>query len=217
WETPALGGAPRRVVNSVGGADVNSTDGRLAFFRMAKEGIELVAATADGSKSDVVAKFAPVSYYLYPRWSPDGRWIAFQRGDNIRFDIFVTPSTAGQPRQVTHDNNMMSGFAWLPDNTGIVYSSSRDGTMPYLPTLSLWQVRLRDGNVRRVISGEDSYMSPDISKSGAIVVSRMKLEADIWKFPFEVRPIENVRRGLRVTQQTGHVLTPTASPDDKEV
>src|SRR5262249_16644933 len=95
WETPALRGAPRRVVNSVGGADVNSTDGRLAFFRMAKEGIELVAATADGSKSDVVAKFAPVSYYLYPRWSPDGRWIAFQRGDNIRFDIFVTPSTAG--------------------------------------------------------------------------------------------------------------------------
>jgi len=30
-------------------------------------------------------------------------------------------------------------------------------------------------------------------------------------------PTENVRRGVRVTRQTGQVLTPTASPDDKEV
>jgi Tol biopolymer transport system component/DNA-binding winged helix-turn-helix (wHTH) protein len=217
WEISALGGVPRRVVDSVGSADVSPTDGRLAFFRLAKERIQLVATTVDGSKVDVVAEFAPVSYYLYPRWSPDGRWIAFQRGDSVRFDIFVTQSTGGQPRQLTHDNNMMSGFAWLPDSTGIVYSSSRDGTMPYLPILGMWAVRLRDGSVRRVISGETSYMNPDISKSGAIVVSRMTLHADIWKFPVDGRPAENVRRGIRVTRQTGHVLTPTASPDDREV
>lgn len=112
---------------------------------------------------------------------------------------------------------MMSGFAWLPDSTGIVYSSSRDDTMPYLPMLGMWQVRLRDGSVRRVISGETSYMSPDISKSGAIVVSRMTLHADIWKFPVDGRPAENMRRGIRVTRQTGQVLTPTASPDNREV
>ena len=37
WEIPALGGVPRRVVSSVGGADVSPTDGRLAHFRLAKE------------------------------------------------------------------------------------------------------------------------------------------------------------------------------------
>ena len=208
---------PRRVVNSVGGADVSPTDGRLALFRLAKEGIQLVTAPTDGSRFDVVAEFAPATYYLYPRWSPDGRWIAFQRGDSIRFDVFVAPATGGEPRQLTRDNNMMSGFAWLPDSTGIVYSSSRGGTMPYLPTLGLWQVTLRDGSVRRVTSGETSYVSPDISKSGAIVVGRMKLQTDIWKFPVDGLPAENVRRGVRVTRQTGQVLTPTASPGDKEV
>jgi eukaryotic-like serine/threonine-protein kinase len=217
WEIPALGGVPRRVVNSVGGADVSPTDGRLALFRLAKEGIELVTAPTDGSRFDVVAKFAPATYYLYPRWSPDGRWIAFQRGDSIRFDIFVTPATGGDPRQLTHDNDMMSGFAWLPDSMGIVYSSSRGDTMPYLPPLGLWQVTLRDGSVRQVSSGEASYMSPDISKSGAILVSRMKLQTDIWKFPVDGLPTENVRRAVRVTRQTGEVVTPTASPDDKEV
>jgi len=217
WEIAALGGMPRRIVNSVGGADVSLTDGRIAFFRLARQGIQLVTEPTDGSRVDVVAEFAPVTYYLYPRWSPDGRWIAFQRGDSIRFDIFVASATAGQAHQLTHDNDMMSGFAWLPDSTGIVYSSSRGGTMPYLPTLSLWQVALRDGAVRRVTSGEASYMSPDISKSGAIFVSRMKLQSDIWKFPVDSLPIDNVRRGVRVTRQTGLVLTPTASPDDREI
>jgi Tol biopolymer transport system component len=83
--------------------------------------------------------------------------------------------------------------------------------------LGLWQVTLRDGSVRRVTSGEMSYVSPDISRSGAILVGRMKLQSDIWKFPVDGLPAENVRRGVRVTRQTGQVLTPTAGPGDKEI
>ena len=217
WEIPALGGPPRRVVASVGCADVNRTNGRLTFFRLAKEGMQLVTSPTDVSTVDVVARFVPAMYYLYPRWSPDSRWIAFQRGDSIRFDIFAVPATGGDPRQLTHDNDMIGGFAWLPDSTGIIYSSSRDSTMPYLPTLSLWQTTLRDGSVRRVASGEMSYMNPDAYENGTILVSRMLLQTDIWRFPVDGLPIENVRRGVRVTRQTGQVLTPTASPDGKEV
>jgi len=217
WEISALGGVPRRIVNSVGGGDVSPTDGRLALFRLAKNGIQLVTAPIDGSTFDVVAEFAPTTYYLYPRWSPDGKWIAFQRGDSIRFDVFVAPAKGGEPRQLTSDNNMMSGFAWLPDSSGVVYSSSRGGTMPYLPALALWRVALRDGSVQRVTSGEMSYVSPDISRSGTMVAGRMKLQTDIWKFPVDGPPAENVRRGVRVTRQTGQVLTPTAGPGDKEV
>jgi Tol biopolymer transport system component len=60
-------------------------------------------------------------------------------------------------------------------------------------------------------------VSPDISKSGAILAGRMKLQSDIWTFPVDGLPAENVRRGVRVTRQTGQVLTPTAGPRDKEV
>ena len=67
--------------------------GGLRSSGCAKAGIQLVTAPTDGSRFDVVAEFPPATYYLYPRWSPDGRWIAFQRGDSIRFDVFVAPAT----------------------------------------------------------------------------------------------------------------------------
>src|SRR3989442_12715499 len=60
-------------------------------------------------------------------------------------------------------------------------------------------------------------MTRDITKRGAILVSRMRLQPDIWKSPVDGPPAENVRRGVRVTRQTGQVLTPTASPDDKQI
>jgi Tol biopolymer transport system component len=83
--------------------------------------------------------------------------------------------------------------------------------------LGLWQVMLRDGSVRRVSSGEMSYVSPDIAKNGAILVGRVKFQTDIWKFPIDGLPAENAVRGVRLTRQTGQVLTPTAGPGDKEV
>jgi serine/threonine protein kinase len=217
WEVPALGGTPRRVINSLGGADGNPIDGRLALFRLAKAGIELATVAPDGSNLNVVAELPATTYYLYPRWSRDGRWIAFQRGDSVRFDIFVVPAAGGQPRQVTRDNNMIGGFAWLPDSTGLIYSSSRGSTMPYLPTLNLWRVALSNGAVRQVTSGEVSYLQPDLSRAGTILVNRMRLQTDIWKFPVDGPPADNVRRGTRITSQTGHVLTPTVGRNDKEV
>ena len=217
WQVSALGGPPRRLVDSVGGADVNRRDGRLTFFRLVENGMQLVTASPDGSNAAMVAAFPAVTYYLYPRWSPDGRWIAYQRGDSIRFDVFAVPSGGGQPRQLTHDNNMMAGLAWLPDSSGLVDSSSRGRSMPYLPTLSLWRVGLGDGEPSQLASSESSYLHPDLAPNGTIVVGRIRMQSDIWKFPIDGQPVENVRRAERLTRQTGQVLTPTSGPGDREV
>ena len=47
WHIPALGGAPRRVIDSVGGGDIGA-DGRIACFRLAGGQIELVTAAPTG-------------------------------------------------------------------------------------------------------------------------------------------------------------------------
>jgi serine/threonine protein kinase len=217
WEVPALGGSPRSILPSISGADMSAATKRLALFQQSNQRIRLVTALLDGSAAQVVADLPATTYYLVPRWSPDGKWIAFQRGDSIRFDIFVVAASGGEPHAVTSDNSMMSGFSWLPDSSGIVYSSSRGGTMPYLPTMHLWQVNLAGNEVRRITSGESSYLQPDISPGGGILVSRMRLQSNIWRFPTGGAPADNVANGTRLTNQTGQVLTPTAGPGDREV
>ncbi len=216
WQMPALGGAPRRIIDSVGGGDIGS-DGRVACFRVASGQIELVTASADGADVRVVARFAEPVYYTFPRWSPDAKWIAYQRGDGVRWDLFVVPAGGGPPRQLTRENRQIHGLAWLPDSTGIVYSSSRGTTMPYLPTLGLWQVRLDGAEPRPVAPGDPSYVHPDIHQSGTMVASRLQIQFDLWRYPTDGRPDDNMQGARRITRQTAQIQTPTVGASDREI
>src|SRR5205814_4466275 len=108
WSVPALGGSSRRVIDSLGAADVSST-GILACFRLADGKIQLATVSLDGTGVQVLAR-SSAGYHLNPRWSPDGRWIAFQRGDGLRFDIFVIPARGGEARKITDERNIISGL-----------------------------------------------------------------------------------------------------------
>jgi Tol biopolymer transport system component len=216
WEIPALGGAPRRIIDSVGGGDVGR-DGRLACFRTWEGQTELVSASADGSDVRVIARFREPVYYKFPRWSPDSTWIAYQRGDGVRWDIYAVPVGGGTPRQLTQDNSQIHGLSWLPDGSGIVYSSSRGSTMPYLPTLGLWELRLDGAEPRRIAPADLSYLHPDIHESGALAASRLQMHFDLWRYPIDGSPEANVKGAVRLTRQTGQVQTPTVGRSDAEI
>jgi Tol biopolymer transport system component len=214
WSIPALGGSARRVIDSIGGADV-SQSGRLACFRLADGDVQLVTSSIDGTGVQVIAQ-SVAGYHHHPRWSPDGQWIAYQKGDGIRFDIFIIPHGGGAPRKLTDERNTIRGLTWLPDNSGIVYASSRGGTVPYLPPMALWEVRL-DGAYRPITPPDAWYDQPDMHVSGLVSAARMRMRFDIWEFPFDRVPTENVRRARQVTRQTGQVSTPTSAPDGAEI
>ncbi len=214
WQIPALGGTPRPLTKSLGPADLSHDGKRLAFFRFENRQVELTVSAVDGSAPQVVTRLSAQYNYSYPRWSPDDANIAYQRSQIFRSDIFSVPSQGGQPRAITADDVMMSGFAWLPDGSGIVYSSARGGTIVYLPTYSLWLAKLSGSPAVRLTVGEESYVSPDISGAGAIAASRVRMRFDLWKFPADSSATENVRRGIPLTRQTGQVQTPDAGPGD---
>jgi eukaryotic-like serine/threonine-protein kinase len=215
WSIPALGGSPRRVIDSTGGADV-SRNGRLVCFRLADSHVQLVTSSLDGTDARVIAE-SVAGYHLHPRWSPDGQWIAFQRGDGLRYDIFVMSQKGGEPRKLTDERTMIRGLGWLPDGSGIVYASSRGSTVPYLPPLALWELRLDGSGHRQITSVDAWYDQPDVHGSGLVSTARMRMRFDIWKFPVDRAPAENVRRAQAMTRQTGQVLTPTGAPDGREI
>ena len=218
WEVSALGGAPRRIVDSVADADVSHDGSRLAFVRSADGRLELVTADRDGANTKVIVRLEAGYSYVSPRWSPDDTLIAYQRNRmSLDDDVFVVPAAGGEPRGITQASNRMSGFAWLPDGSAIVVSSSRGSTLYYLPSFNLWTVSLQGGRWRQNTFGEVSYLYPDVDRAGNLVSTRLQLRSDIWRYPVEFAGTENVRRGVPVTRQTGQVRTPTVGPGDKEV
>ncbi|HEU4399277.1 MAG TPA: S9 family peptidase [Actinomycetota bacterium] len=57
-----------------------------------------------------------------PRFSPDGRWIAFLRaGDEDKPQLHVMPSDGGEPRRVCEHPLGAEAFAWSPDSTRLAY------------------------------------------------------------------------------------------------
>jgi Tol biopolymer transport system component len=218
WDIPALGGSPRRLLVSAGGGDVSHDGRRLATFRLREGQPELIVASRDGGSVETVFTLPQGSFYSYPRWSPDDRSIAFQRSVFLAFDkrVNIVDAGGGTPREVAKGDHLQ-GLAWLGDGSGIVYRSSQGSTILYPPTLNLRVTRLDGQADRQITFGDDSYIEPDVHPSIGVAVSRIKSQSDIWKVPIAGAAIDNVRRALRLTRQTGAAQIASVSPDESEV
>ncbi len=65
-----------------------------------------------------------------PRWSPDGRWIAFltQRGEDEEEQIFLLPRSGGEAFRLTHHPTAVSRIAWSPGGEGLYFLATDEKT-----------------------------------------------------------------------------------------
>ncbi|HUK89263.1 MAG TPA: S41 family peptidase, partial [Blastocatellia bacterium] len=60
-----------------------------------------------------------------PRYSPDGKWIAFVSDRTGREEIYITASDgAGEPQKITDQDSLKFAFSWAPDSKSIAYTTS---------------------------------------------------------------------------------------------
>ncbi len=82
---------------------------------------EIRTIDAWGRGEPVTVKPAgPTGWHFPPRWSPDGKWIAF--ADQTQ-TLFVMPAAGGAPKVVDHsDQAEIREYAWSPDGRWLAYT-----------------------------------------------------------------------------------------------
>jgi tricorn protease len=66
---------------------------------------------------------------LYPKFSPDGKWIAFTGEYDGNSDVFVVPAAGGEPKRLTYHPGADIVLGWSPDGR-ILFRSSRASDLP---------------------------------------------------------------------------------------
>src|SRR5512140_680682 len=101
---------------------------------------------------------------VYPRFSPDGKWIAFSSNRYGNYDVFVIPATGGEARQLTYHSGSDTVVDWAPDSKHVIFQANRGRTVPGIP--SLYEVSI-DGGLGRPLETDWGFWggySPDGKK-----------------------------------------------------
>ncbi len=159
----------------------------------------------------------------HPRYSPDGKTIAFSSDRGGIENIWLMDADGGNPRPLTTEKDAyVRSAAWTPDGNYMV-ARKEDGKRAGIPPVELWVYHREGGGGIKLTSADDA------NNAGGAVVSK-----DGRYIYYSVRPrsfnyIPNLSNGLwqivrfdRVTSQTlpitsgyGGAARPAISPNGK--
>ena len=150
-----------------------SKDGQWVAYVSYPEGI-LWRSRVDGSQR-LQLSMPPMDVYL-PRWSPDGKRIAFAAavpGKPSR--IHVVGADGGWPMQLTTENHYETDPNWSPDQNSLVFGGAPwlEGSAPGSAVIHMLDLKTRQLST---LSGSEGLYSPHWSPDGRYVLA-MSLDA----------------------------------------
>lgn len=213
WVMQTTGGQPLRITNHPSN-DMDpsfSPDSSKVVFRSDRDGGGIYTVPALGGEATLLAPEGRA-----PRFSPDGRWVAYIRGEsggnlNKQY-LFVVASGGGTPREIVTEAFATANFVWSPDSSALVVM----GYHPGLRVDGWWRISLESGAATRVDSAQFPVpFQPLMAWTGNFLY--FVRNADLWRVAIGAGqklapPAERLTVGTSTIFDASAALTPDGKP-----
>lgn len=121
----------------------------------------------------------PGSEY-FPRFSPDGKWIAFTGEYDGNRDVYVIPSEGGEPRRLTWHPASDEVIDFTPDGKKVIFRSRSDNATTSGLETHVFTVPVEGGDPVELPLGWAGRVAID-ARTGLWAVNRGQVEFRTWK------------------------------------
>lgn len=193
------------------------TDGRLAAItpRLSPNGQSIAYMTFDGPNSSgiyllnlasgqhqAIGRFGQMSFA--PRFSPDGRRLAFSVTQGAATNLYALDIGAAQPFALTSGSAIDTSPSYSPDGARICFESDRGGRP------QIYVMASNGGGAERISYGDGSYSTPVWSPKGDLIAfTRMS------GGQFSIGVMRPDGGGERILATSYHAEGPTWAPNGR--
>jgi Tol biopolymer transport system component/imidazolonepropionase-like amidohydrolase len=165
------------------------------------------------------------AYDVQPRFSPDGRWIAFASDRGGLENLWVVDLDGGQARQLSSEKtSAVNGPAWSPDGDYVV-GRKRLTDLSTLGTVELWMWHVKGGTGVQLTKREDQpdAADPVFSPDSRFLYfsardTRFQYDRNVNQGIWQIKRLDR-RTGqvVPVTSEFGGAAAPALSPDGRSL
>jgi tricorn protease len=180
-----------------------ANDGRVAFSYHE----DIWVADPDGGNARRLTNHMGNDFA--PRFSPDGKWIAFTSNRTGNNDIFLMPSTGStEPRQLTYYSGADQALYWMPDGKSLLISTDR-GPFAYGSPLFTLPI---DGGVEAPLKMANARLGMMKQDGSLLAFNRTLPSSGVWRKAFR----GNSAPGIAVQDQTSSEIVEITNGDMKD-
>ena len=131
---------------------------------------------------------------IRPKFSPDGKSVAFSSDRNGNYDIFVISANGGKPKQLTFRSSNDILNCWSPDGKSLIFSSNRDIHF-YYGNSAIFSIPISGGMPKLVLkqiakngslSGDSKFLTFNINRIPEFRKRyRGSANNDVWIYDME--------------------------------
>ena len=221
FAVPALGG-PERQLATLGQVEHGlsySPDGKLLAMPSQEQpedrpGIFLLSIeTGEKRRLTRPPPGTLIGDYL-PRFSPDGRTVAFVRTrEEFASDVYLVTIGGGDPRRLTLGSTQVADLDWAPDGRSVVLIPGR---ALRIATSTLFRVHVAGGEPQALGFGDDSVALTVSRQGNRLAYVRRESEPGIWRLG-RVTEGEKQKPPVRFLASNFFDMSGPYSPDGRHI